>query len=202
MNNPIGLIIATKIEAEPFIKGLGLDTIEKTPVPVMGNGAIVLAVSEIGKTNAAIATAHLIEKLGPSRIFNLGAAGGVKRGLQIGDILHVDKIYELDRPRLPSGDPVVHMPDTLTGFRTVTLATQDRPVVTEPDRIAAGKIADLVDMEGAAVVQVCQAFEVSVNIFKIVTDTDECSPKEILVNILKTRNSLFEFFRDRVLPKI
>jgi nucleoside phosphorylase len=200
MNNPTGLIIATKIEAEPFIQGFGLDTIEKKPVQVMGNGAIVLAISDIGKTNAAIATAHLIEKLGLTRICNLGAAGAVDRNFKIGDILHIDKIYELDRPRLPSDEPVVHKPDTIKGFRTVSLATQDRPVLKGLDRMAAGKLADLVDMEGAAVVQVCQAFGVSVHIFKIVTDADECTPREILVNMFKTRDSLFEFFRDRVLP--
>lgn len=200
MNNPTGLIIATKIEAEPFIQGFGLDTIEKKPVQVMGNGAIVLAISDIGKTNAAIATTHLIEKLGLTRICNLGAAGAVDRNFKIGDILHIDKIYELDRPRLPTDEPVVHKPDTLKGFRTVSLATQDRPVLKGLDRMAAGKLADLVDMEGAAVVQVCQAFGVSVHIFKIVTDADECTPREILVNMFKTRDSLFEFFRDRVLP--
>jgi nucleoside phosphorylase len=202
MNNPTGLIIATKIEAEPFIQGFGLDTIEKKPVQVMGNGAIVLAISDIGKTNAAIATAHLIEKLGLTRICNLGAAGAVDRNFKIGDILHIDKIYELDRPRLPSDEPVVHKPDTLKGFHTVSLATQDRPVLKGLDRMAAGKLADLVDMEGAAVVQVCQAFGVSVHVFKIVTDADECTPREILVNMFKTRDSLFEFFRDRVLPAI
>ena len=202
MKSATGIIIATKIEAEPFIQGFGLETIEKKPVPVMGNNAIVLAISDIGKTNAAIATSHLIQKFQPTRICNLGAAGAVDRNFKIGDILHIDKIYELDRPRLPSDDPVVHKPDTLKGFRTVSLATQDRPVLKDLDRMAAGKLADLVDMEGAAVVQVCQAFGISVNIFKIVTDTAGCTPREILVNMLKTRDSLFEFFRDRVLPKI
>jgi adenosylhomocysteine nucleosidase len=200
MNNSTGIVIATKIEAEPFIKGLGLETIDKKPVHVMGNGAVVLAISDIGKSNAAIATAHLIERHHLSRICNIGAAGAVDRNFEIGDIYHIDKIYELDRPRLLSDDPVVHKPDTLKGFRMASLATQDRPMLKDLDRMAAGKLADLVDMEGAAVVQACQAFGVSAYLFKIVTDCAGCTPREILVNMLKTRDSLFEFFRERVMP--
>jgi nucleoside phosphorylase len=202
MNSTIGIIIATKIEAEPFIKGLGLETIEKKPVHVLGNETVVLALSDIGKSNAAIATTYLIEKHRLSRICNIGAAGAVDRNFEIGDILHIDKIYELDRPRLLSDDPVVHKPDTLKGFRMASLATQDRPVMKDLDRMAAGKYADLVDMEGAAVVQACQVLGASVYLFKIVTDIPGCSVKEIIVNMLKTRNPLFEFFRERVAPVI
>lgn len=202
MNTATGIIIATKIEAEPFIQGLCLETLEKKPVHLWGNDTVVLALSDIGKSNAAIATAHLIGKYRPHQIYNIGAAGAVDLNFEIGDILHVDKVYELDRPRLLSDEPTVHKPDTLKGFRMVSLATQDRPVLKEADRIAAGKYADLVDMEGAAVVQACRAFGVNVYLFKTVTDTAGCSTKDIIINMLSTRNSLFEFFRQRVMPVI
>ncbi len=194
--------MATIIEAKPFIGGLGLELIEKKPVPIYGNGSAVLALCGIGKSSAAIAATDLADRYPLSRIINLGSAGATGMKHAIGEILHIDMVYELDRPRLDAEGPVEHRPDTLKGFSLATLATQDRPVLEEHDRSAAGKFADLVDMEGAAVVQACRALDVEVNLFKIVTDTAGCSVKDIIGNIVATRNSLFEFFRDRVMPAL
>ncbi|MBN2158762.1 MAG: hypothetical protein JW807_05155 [Spirochaetes bacterium] len=202
MGDRTGIIIATKIEAEPFIKGLDLSLIAKKPFRVYGNDSMVLALSDIGKSAAAMATAHCIDHHGPHCIVNLGAAGAVRHGLRVGDILHIQKIYEPDRPQLLRRGPVVHKPRTMKGFATATLATQDRPAISDSDRSAAGEYADLADMEGAAVAQACGAYGVDAYLFKIVTDTAGCTVREIIVNMLKTRNSLFEFFRDRVLPRV
>lgn len=200
MGTLTGILMATIIEAKPFIEGLGLDLIEKKPVPIYGNGSAVLSLCGIGKSSAAIAATDLADRYPLSRIINLGSAGATGMKFAIGDILHIDLVYELDRPRLDAGGPVEHRPDILEGFDLATLATQDRPVLEKDDRSAAGKYADLVDMEGAAVVQACRALDVEVNLFKIVTDTAGCSVKEIIGNIVATRNSLFGFFRDRVMP--
>ncbi len=202
MSNAIGIIFATAIEARPFIDGLDLALIEKKPVPIYGNGSTVLALSGIGKSCAAIAATDLIGRYQLSRIINLGAAGAAGMKFKIGDILHIDAVYELDRPRIDSegGCPTEHKPDTLEGFTCASLATQDRPVLSETDRQAAGKYADLVDMEGAAVVQACRAMDADVYLFKIVTDIADCGAKEIIGNIVATRKSLFEFYRDRLEP--
>ncbi len=200
MSGPIGIIIATTMEAKPFIEGLGLSLIEKKPAPIYGAGPVVLAVSGIGKTCAAIAATDLIDRYHLRKILNLGAAGSTGGKYRVGDILHVDAVYELDRPINDSGSPAEHRADTLEGFAVASLATQDRPVLTDEDRAAAGKYADLVDMEGAAVVQACRALDASVHLYKIVTDTPGCSVRSIIKNIMHTRDSLFEFCRDRVMP--
>jgi adenosylhomocysteine nucleosidase len=197
-----GIIIATKIEAEPFIKGLGLSLISKKPFRMFGNDTVSLAISDIGKSSAAMATAHCIEHCKPSCIINLGAAGAVRHGFGVGDILHIQKIYEPDRRQLLRNIPVVHRPNTLKGFAMATLATQDRAAISDSDRRAAGEYADLADMEGAAVVQACGAYGVDVYLFKIITDTPGGGTMEIIGNILKTRHSLFEFFRDMVMPRL
>lgn len=200
MNGPIGIIIATGMEARPFIEGLGLSLIEKKPAPIYGRDPFVLAVSGIGKTCAAIAATDLIDRYHLRRILNPGAAGSTGGKYRVGDILQVDAVYELDRPIDNSGSPAEHRADTLDGFAVASLATQDRPVLSDEDRAAAGRYADLVDMEGSAVVQACRALDASVYLYKIVTDTAGCSVRSIIRNIMHTRDSLFEFCRDRVMP--
>jgi nucleoside phosphorylase len=200
MSNVTGIIIATKTEAKPFIEGLGLSLIEKKPVPIYGNSSTVLALSGIGKSSAAIAATDLADRYPLLRMINLGAAGSTGIKCTIGDIFHIHTVYELDRPRPDDDGPMEHRPDTLEGFPFASLATRDRPVLEEDDRIAAGKYADLFDMEGAAVVQACRALDVEVHLFKIVTDTMECSVKDIIANIVATRNRFYEFYRDRVMP--
>ncbi|QKY69531.1 5'-methylthioadenosine/S-adenosylhomocysteine nucleosidase [Lentibacillus sp. CBA3610] len=48
---------------------------------------VVLLKSGIGKVNAAMATAVLHERFGPSSIINTGSAGGFKDDLNVGDIV-------------------------------------------------------------------------------------------------------------------
>jgi adenosylhomocysteine nucleosidase len=198
--NTIGIIMATKIEAEPFIEGLGLELTGKQPVSLYGAGSLVLAISGIGKTAAAIATATLIERYRPSAVYNFGAAGAVNRELAVGAVFHIDRIIEPDRPRLMGDGPVVHTPDLLASFATASLATQDRPVIDEADRTMISTLADLVDMEGAAVAQACRAFSRPVYLFKIVSDTHGFGKEEIIASMIETRNRMYEFFRDRIVP--
>lgn len=200
MNTDTGLIMAIGMEAKPFINGLGMTLIEKKPHAVYGNESTVLALSGIGKASAAIATTHLINRYSPARIINLGSAGATGTEFKVGDIAHISAVFEPDRPILDTGAPMEQRPDILPGFTTASLATQDRPILKEQDRQAAGVYADLVDMEGAAVIQACRAFGVKVHLFKVVTDTAGCSVAEIIRNIAATRKALFEFYRDQIMP--
>ncbi|TFH39341.1 MAG: hypothetical protein E4G96_09220 [Chrysiogenales bacterium] len=200
--NSIAIIIATKIEAEPFIDGLRLPALGKGPVPLYGNDSLLLAVSGIGKSNAAAATVFLIERHHPSLVINCGAAGAANPGMHVGDIFQIDRVYELDRPHLVHGRPMIHRPDTMKGFTRASLATQDRPVIGGEERLAAAQHADLLDMEGAAIVQTCHAFVVPVYLFKIVSDTTGHGRKEIIDRMLTVRHDLFAFFMERILPGI
>jgi nucleoside phosphorylase len=196
-----GLIIATYLEAQPFVKGLGLKRIEKRPFRIYSNDNLYLVLSGIGKTNAALATSYMIRELGCRRIINAGAAGSTGQGCDVGDIYHIERVIEYDRPKMPFGGKRILIPDVFPGFEFATLATQDRPVLAPSRREKISPFAELVDMEGASVVHASRLFQAQCYLFKIVSDTIEhSSGVDILFNIKRIRKRLFEFFCDCVFP--
>ncbi|HRZ28386.1 MAG TPA: 5'-nucleosidase, partial [Spirochaetota bacterium] len=70
-----GIVMATMLEAGPFIRGMGLAEIPGGPFPVYRGADAILAISGIGKVNAAVAVAYLACAHSPSLVLNLGAAG-------------------------------------------------------------------------------------------------------------------------------
>lgn len=202
-NNITGLVIATKFEAKPFLKGLAPEQISVKPFPVYKRGTLLLVVSGIGKVNAALAASVLIRDYDAFRIINAGAAGAVNEGFPLSEIYHVNRVFEPDRPRLPGNRQRIHKPDILKGFSMARLATQDRPVLDPSERKKLSKDTDLVDMEGAAVVQACRFFERQCYLFKLVSDTPEHNKSsDIILNIRRYRTKLFEFVDERVLRKL
>lgn len=198
-----GLVIATKFEAKPFLKGLCPEQLAEKPFAVYKKGSLLLAISGVGKVNAALATSVLIREYGADRIINTGAAGATHEGFPLGEIYQVNRVLESDRPKLPGNLKRIHKPDTLKGFNTARLATRDRPVLDPAERKQVSKHADLVDMEGAAVVQACRFFKRQCYLFKLVSDTPEHhKSRDIILNIKRYRGKLFEFFDERVLGKL
>ncbi len=57
---------------------------------------VVLLKSGIGKVNAALATAMLIERYAPQAIINTGSAGGFAANLEVGDIVISDAVVHHD----------------------------------------------------------------------------------------------------------
>ena len=91
----------------------------------------------------------------------------------------------------------------IEGFKTASVATQDRPVLAPDKRDEISKIADLVEMEAASVVQAADKFHVPCTIFKYVTDTpDHTDDKYIVKYIKEYRDRFFEYFSTDILPKI
>ncbi len=54
---------------------------------LLNGNDVVLVQSRIGKANAAMSTAILVERFAPDFILNTGSAGGMDRSLSIGDIV-------------------------------------------------------------------------------------------------------------------
>ena len=195
------LIMASKMEAEPFINGLNLDQVGKSPVPIFQNQDMGLVISGIGKTNAAMAATYSCMAFSPKFIFNLGAAGAVDPFLTLGDCFQVSQILEYDRPRLRSEGVYTHKPDMLPGITATTLATQDKPVFSPENRHELSGHVQLVDMEAASLVQVCKKFNVPCYVFKFVSDTpNHLQGNEIVANIKKYRDVFFAWFSEIVLP--
>jgi len=200
--NPlICLVIATFLEAKPFIGGLSLTRLEQKPFPVYRNKYLILVISGIGMANAAIACAYSCFKFNPSCIVNLGAAGATGNRHTLGEPLHIKKIFEYDRPQFRSKSPHKYLSDILEGFSYATIATLDRPVLDPDERQKLVKTADLIDMESASVIQACRKFKTKCYIFKFVSDMPEHTrDDDIIENIRKYRSFFFGFFRDSVLP--
>ncbi|MCX5845669.1 MAG: hypothetical protein NTW12_04825 [Deltaproteobacteria bacterium] len=199
----IGLVIATMLEAEPFISGFSLTECETEPFTVYGRDRIYLIISGIGKANAAMACAYLIQRYRPVCLCNAGAAGAVSASYRLGECRHITKVIEPDRPELRTGVYHTHIPDVIDGFPTAILATQDKPVRDSAERQRIAPDAQLVDMEGASVVQACRKFHTKCYLFKFVSDTpDHIESRDIEKNIVLCRDSFFHFFRDKVLPQL
>ncbi len=195
------LIMATLLEAKPFVSGLGLTSFCEKPFPVFINGSNILVISGIGKAHAAAATAYGCLTFAPTAVINAGAAGALDGTHPAGSIYQVGRIIEHDRPDIFSGQPVGHEPDRLPEIQTTVLATGDRPVIEPDDRTCLAALAGLVDMEAAAVVQTCRTMNVPCYVFKFVSDDPgHTAGIDIINNIRKFRTAFFDFYKTEVLP--
>lgn len=200
-DNIICLLMATMLEAKPFIAGLSLTKLEQKPFPVYSNKNYFLIISGIGKTNSAMACTYSCFKFKPSCIMNMGAAGATRTGYVLGEPLNITKAFEYDRPQFNSKAPHSHMPDILKGFTYATIATFDRPVLDPVERRKISKTANLIDMESASIIQACNRFKIKCYVFKFVSDTPEhIRDNDIIENIKVYRNAFFSFFRESVMP--
>jgi len=195
-----GIIIATMMEAQPFIKGLRLEAAVATkPFRIYRGGGRILAVSGIGKVNAALAAATLILEHKAAPVYNVGAAGALSDTLKFGEIRHISAVYEHDRVKFDTEAPYIIKTDILAAHATASLATGDIPIVSPEDRRALAAFAELVDMEGAAVVRACRRYNVNGYLFKAVSDTAETPEEELIPGLERVSESLFEYFVERVI---
>jgi adenosylhomocysteine nucleosidase len=198
-----GIVIATMLEAEPLVRALGLELSEKKPFRIFEGGSVRLVVSGIGKTNAAMASAYLCMSHGSAVLVNAGAAGALKEGMAVGDIFHIRRVLEADRPNiLGKGDRWLD-PEMLGGGPPAVLATQDRPAILAAERSALACRAELADMEGAGFVQACRLFGAKGFLFKIVSDLpgDE-TDRDIVSNITLVSGKLAGYIAGTVLPAL
>jgi adenosylhomocysteine nucleosidase len=197
------IVMATMLEAKPFVLGMSLTQIRKKPFAVFQNDNVFLIISGIGKANAAMATGYLCHTCHPDRVCNLGAAGAADFSHPLGEIFHITEIVEYDRHELTTKRPFIHHPDILNGFQTARLSTSDMAVLDPEKRKKISMDADLIDMEGASVAQACRRFDTKCFMFKFVSDTpDHAKDQEIVKNIRQHRSFFYEFFIRSVLPVI
>ncbi|TSD62725.1 nucleosidase [Aeromicrobium piscarium] len=139
---------------------------------------IPLAITGIGKVEAASATARAIAHHRPSRIVNIGTAGALRTGLH-GIFLPSRAInHDLDAPSIRAlGAEAVDEIAIEDGDGTV-LATGDRFVSDAAVRDVLAQRASLVDMEGFAVARAAGAMDVPVRLVKVVSDAADESALE------------------------
>jgi len=139
----------------------------------------------------------------PEALLNLGAAGATGPAFVRGDIRHISGVIEYDRPHLRTATPHIHIPSVLPGFPTASLATQDRAAIDKNAREEIARVADLVDMEGASVVQAAHMFGTPCYLFKFVSDTsDHTGPNDIIDYINAYRSTFFEYIVKTVISQL
>jgi adenosylhomocysteine nucleosidase len=191
------------MEAERYVKIFNMKKTESSPFITYMADDIILAVCGIGKANAAMATAYCCMKYQPGCVLNAGAAGAVDKDCEVGEVFQVERTIEPDRPHLKTGTPWVQIADTLDGFDNAVLATQDRPVSDIEKFNELSAITDLVDMEGAAILQAARRFDTKCLLFKFVSDTPLHAGKGLIVeNIQKHINPFCDFIAASVIPSI
>ncbi len=200
---PIGLIMATYIEAKPFVEKIDWLRAAQTPFPVYHAKDLILVISGMGKTNAAAACAWLCTTARPGCIVNLGAAGANRDGLVLGSIHHIREALETDRRHFKTAAPFCHRPDVMEGFPTARVATREEPVIDPEERRRVSSLAELSDMEGAAVIQAARRFQTRCFMFKFVSDTPgHTAGSQIAAHIRSWRDSVFDFYMTAISPAI
>ena len=183
----IGIIIAMDVEYRRM-----LDVLGGKPQGRIGGNGVVLWQCGIGKVNAAIGTARLVQEHHPDCILSTGLAGGIDNSLGVMDVVVGSQTVYHDvwcgmgnaygqvqgMPTEFIGDPVMlRAASTLpTDVRIVPglICTGDQFITAreELDRIKAAHPDGLaVDMESAAIAQVCHLYQVPFLSFRIISDT-------------------------------
>ncbi len=180
-------IIAMAKEAEPVIKCMKAVTDKTECGKRVVTGKLfskkaAVVVCGVGKVNAAAGTQYAIDKLGADVIVNIGVAGGLNGSVRIAEIYGIDAAvqYDFDLTQL-NGTPLGTLDECKTnylplsvaaGFSLKKLATGDRFNDSREDYETITRVlgADVRDMEGGAIAQVCMHAGVKCYAFKIISD--------------------------------
>lgn len=160
---------------------------------------VVLALSGIGKVNAAITTAIIIERFAPDYVINTGSAGGLKQGMEIGDVVIGTEVahhdvdvtafgYEIGQvPKLPSR---YHASECLIqAAKQAALGYKDNHTIhqglivsgdqfigtTEQNMVIKKQFTDVlaVEMEAVAIAQTCHQLGIAFVIIRAISDNGD-----------------------------
>ncbi len=200
----IGIIGAMDVEVNKFKElmiGKTTETISGTEFVcgTLWGHPTVVAVSGVGKVNAAICTQTMILKFSPKYIINSGVAGGLHPSLNICDIVVASAVVQHDMDTSPLGDPVgfisginiVDIPcDEALSEKLMNAATENN-IHTLKGKIASGdqfinsseKKSYLIktfdayacEMEAASIGHVCYKNQVPFGILRSISDNADDS---------------------------
>ena len=158
---------------------------------------IIIVESGVGKVNAARITQILIDKLEVEEIINVGSAGALNEELNIGDIVIADKLVQHDFDITAFnhnkgyitgvGDYIETDKTLIEKFKNSADKIENRTYKIKVGTIASGDIfctdtnmkdkiyskfnADCVEMEGAAIAQVCYLDNIPFIVIRSISDT-------------------------------
>ncbi|WP_457594319.1 5'-methylthioadenosine/adenosylhomocysteine nucleosidase [Hydrogenimonas sp.] len=194
----VGIMGAMPEEIEPLIAGLGevkrhevADNIYYTAM--YGSLDLVIAYSKIGKVFSALTAATMIERFGVQKMLFSGVAGAISPELSIGDLIAATRLCQHDLEITAFGHPYGYVPEgkvfveadprlleiaaTAAHKNGIKLkrgivATGDQFVADEERKNWIGETfgADALEMEGASVAVVCDAWRVPFFILRAISD--------------------------------
>lgn len=198
----IGIVGAMAQEVAYLLEQMENKTERKIANAIIYQGSIkgkevALLQSGIGKVAAAMGTTALLQIAQPDIIINTGSAGGVAKGLKVGDVVISEQTtyYDADvtafgyeKGQLPACPARFNSEKTLTSLAEKVATTQGQRVVKGlicsgdsfinggealvkikqdfPDVVA-------VEMEAAAIAQVCHAFNVPFVVVRAISDSGD-----------------------------
>lgn len=143
---------------------------------------VAVVICGVGKVNAACGTQYAIDKLSASEIINIGYAGALNASMKVGDTVSISKAvqYDFDLTQI-NGTEIGTLDECKENYLPLScdeqfalkaLATGDRFNDSKDDfkLLTETLSADVRDMEGAAVAQVCMHAGVKCSAYKIISD--------------------------------
>lgn len=156
---------------------------------------VVLAQSGIGKVNSSLATAFMIDHYQPELIINTGSAGGLKKGLQIGDVLVSDAVayHDVDAtafgyvkgqvPQMPAQylSEERYVDEIIDAAHSVGLHPLKGLIVSSDSFIASKEDVSTIkedfpeagatEMEGASIAQTCYVMDTPFVVIRAISDS-------------------------------
>lgn len=164
---------------------------------ILSNKEVILAEAGIGKVNAARVTQILIDKFNVNCIINVGSAGALSSDLNIGDIVIGEKLVQHDFDITAFNHPKGYISnvgveiqsdkDFVLKIEKIAEEMQNETEKIKIGTIATGDIfctdikmknkvkeifgADAIEMEGAAIAQVCKLCNIPFIIIRGISDS-------------------------------
>ena len=166
-------VIAMDSEAKDLLENF--DLIQEIPFKLYQNKNDLLAITKVGKVNAAFVLSYLIAKYNIKKIINLGFAGA-NGSFEIGDIYAVENAKYHDFDATIFGYDLGQVPGLPTAFKSnkdlLNKVNYPKTNLYTGDYFMTETLPDnyLVDMEGAALYQVAYLNNLPIIAIKVVSD--------------------------------
>ena len=180
-------VIAMDKEAAPVLKQLKTERDfkfcgKRIVTGTLYDESVGVVICGVGKVNASCGTQIAIDELGADTVINLGVAGGLNQSLKVGEIYSISHAvqYDFDLTQL-NGTKIGTLDECTENYIPLSeplkypvkkLATGDRFNDSPDDyRLLTQTLkADIRDMEGGAIAQVCMHARIKCYEFKIISD--------------------------------
>jgi len=122
----------------------------------------------VGKVNAAVNTYKLIKKYNPSKVINFGSCGNLKHH-QVGEVYKIGEVYDdFYGVVVPEHEPITVNLSPYKLFTTDTFYNSDAVYSNHYHNMI--NKCDFVDMEGYSIAKVCESENISLSLYKWVSD--------------------------------